>query len=336
MKSCFVISPIGREGSETRQHADDVFDYIIRPAMEDCGIQCRRSDHLHEPGKISEQMFREIYTSDVCVALLTERNPNVYYELALAQAWNRPVIILIEKDDEPPFDIRDQRCVAYDLKPRNLFERVFVNPLIAHLKSLEQLNWKVPSPFGEYGSPTSVESAAVPQFFSRFSHFGGSEHWVATIAAAQQRCDLMSLALDSWKHRHGVVNQLVRGAESGCEVRLLQMHPDNPMLYDFGNGTKAVKYLKPAIQLAAEFYRDLAMKNPRIQFRQIRHGCAHSRIIILDDTAFVCPYLYHSASSPLWRCDSQSILYQTIGTEFDTLWAMNGPDVQLDPGSSHT
>jgi hypothetical protein len=29
MKTCFVISPIGQEGSEIRQAADDLFDLII-------------------------------------------------------------------------------------------------------------------------------------------------------------------------------------------------------------------------------------------------------------------------------------------------------------------
>jgi hypothetical protein len=53
MKRCFVISPIGAEGSTIREHADDVFDYIIKPAMEKCGIQAFRSDHLQEPGRIT-------------------------------------------------------------------------------------------------------------------------------------------------------------------------------------------------------------------------------------------------------------------------------------------
>ena len=34
-KKCFVISPIGPPDSEIREHADDVFEYIIKPAMPD-------------------------------------------------------------------------------------------------------------------------------------------------------------------------------------------------------------------------------------------------------------------------------------------------------------
>src|SRR5579862_8918726 len=130
-KRCFVISPIGAEGSDVREHADDVYDYIIKPAMGACGITAFRSDHLREPGKISEQMFRSLVREDLAIALLTGHNPNVFYELAIAQAAARPVIILLLKGQVLPFDIQDLRCVYYDLKPRNLFENVYVNEIIA-------------------------------------------------------------------------------------------------------------------------------------------------------------------------------------------------------------
>ena len=73
-RRCFVISPIGADGSAVRQHADDVFDYIIKPAVTECGLVAHRSDHLLEPGKISEQMFKEIITGDCCIVFGSEGN----------------------------------------------------------------------------------------------------------------------------------------------------------------------------------------------------------------------------------------------------------------------
>src|SRR6516164_8846630 len=95
-KKCFVISPIGVPGSQIREHADDVFDYFIKPAMEEVGIEPIRGDHLEKPGRITEQMFKEIAAADVCVAVLTGYNPNVFYELAVAQFARKPLIILME------------------------------------------------------------------------------------------------------------------------------------------------------------------------------------------------------------------------------------------------
>src|SRR5262245_4824286 len=101
-KCCFVISPIGQEGTAIRGHADDVLEFIIQPALKkfkekfNIEIDTVRADHIEQTGGITKQMFDEILKADLCVAILTGHNPNVFYELAVAQAAARPVIMLIE------------------------------------------------------------------------------------------------------------------------------------------------------------------------------------------------------------------------------------------------
>ena len=38
MRKCFVVSPIGNEGSEVRKRADQIFKYIIAPVCEETGL----------------------------------------------------------------------------------------------------------------------------------------------------------------------------------------------------------------------------------------------------------------------------------------------------------
>ena len=114
MKRCFVISPIGQEGTPIREHADDVFDFIIKPAMDECGIKPVRSDQMHEPGKISDHMFRAILNEDLCIALLTGFNPNVFYELGLGHALGKPAILITDSAEEVPFDVGALRIIVYD------------------------------------------------------------------------------------------------------------------------------------------------------------------------------------------------------------------------------
>ena len=106
-RRCFVISPIGQPGSEVRKHADYVFKYIIKPAMADCGVDAFRADQVVKIGKISDHMFNAILKEDFAIAVLTDHNPNVFYELAVAQAAARPVIMMIQKGQSIPFDIKD-------------------------------------------------------------------------------------------------------------------------------------------------------------------------------------------------------------------------------------
>jgi hypothetical protein len=141
-KKCFVISPIGEETSPIRRHADEVFEYVIRPALKERDIEAIRSDQIYEPGKISDHMFRAIFGHDLCIAVLTGANPNVYYELAVAQSANRPVIILIEKGQILPFDVKDFRSVEYDLSITSYREKTYINRVGKFLDEIEQRDWR--------------------------------------------------------------------------------------------------------------------------------------------------------------------------------------------------
>ena len=53
IKSCFVISPIGKRGSETRKHADQVYTHIISPITDQLDIVLERSDRIEHSGSIT-------------------------------------------------------------------------------------------------------------------------------------------------------------------------------------------------------------------------------------------------------------------------------------------
>lgn len=146
-KRCFIISPIGREGSETRKHVDDVIDCIIEPALEKFGITGLRADYMDEPGKITSQMIQAILEYDLCIAILTGQNPNVFYELAVAQSASRPIILLNLKGEEIPFDVKDYRVIEYDLEPKQIFNKTWVNKLISSIKKVLSENYEPPGLF---------------------------------------------------------------------------------------------------------------------------------------------------------------------------------------------
>ncbi len=113
-KTCFVISPIGSDESETRRRSDLVLKHVIRPATEECGYRTVRADELDDPGVITSQVIQRIIEDEMVVADLTERNPNVFYELALRHAIRKPLIQLIEKGESIPFDVAGMRTISVD------------------------------------------------------------------------------------------------------------------------------------------------------------------------------------------------------------------------------
>lgn len=57
-----------------------------------------------------------IYSADVIIADLTGLNANVFYELGLAHAMNKNVVIITQDIEELPFDIRPYRANQYSMQ----------------------------------------------------------------------------------------------------------------------------------------------------------------------------------------------------------------------------
>ena len=113
-KICFVIAPIGEPDSDTRKRSDQILRHIIRPAVEARGYTAIRADEISEPGIITSQVIQHVVDDLLVVADLTERNPNVFYELAVRHAIRKPFIQIIDKGENIPFDVVATRTVFVD------------------------------------------------------------------------------------------------------------------------------------------------------------------------------------------------------------------------------
>ena len=45
---------------------------------------------------------------------MTDRNPNVFYELGIAHALQKEVVLITQDINDVPFDLRHFRCVVYE------------------------------------------------------------------------------------------------------------------------------------------------------------------------------------------------------------------------------
>ena len=141
-----------RGGSDTRKRADIVFHSIIEPALTKCNLHPVRSDQIDEPGLISSEMYRRILGDEICIVVLTDWNPNVFYELAIAHAAARPVVSLIEQGQKPPFDIQDHRHVEYDPTDEAALQKA-ADIVVKHVTALVQSTASPSVPFNSALSP---------------------------------------------------------------------------------------------------------------------------------------------------------------------------------------
>ena len=118
MPICFIICAIGANGSETREHADDLFEEISA-ALEPCGVDAMRGDHNLDTKQVDSDVIERIQNAELCIADLSEDNVNVYYELGRRDETGKP-IILVRRRGLPalPVDIAGRRFIEYEIESR--------------------------------------------------------------------------------------------------------------------------------------------------------------------------------------------------------------------------
>ena len=102
----FVIMPFDDE-------FNSVYEQFIRPTFEEQGFVVLRTDDILNQQHILKDIIDQIEKSDLIVADLTSTNPNVFYELGLAHAFRKRVILLTQSIEEVPFDLQGYRLVVY-------------------------------------------------------------------------------------------------------------------------------------------------------------------------------------------------------------------------------
>jgi nucleoside 2-deoxyribosyltransferase len=111
-KKGFVIMPFRKE-TETDRNLQRMYQLAIKPALELEGYECIRADEIQEQGLVLEHIVQAIDSADVVIADLTNDNPNVMYELGLAHARSKPVIMIAQNPEKAPFDLKAYRIVKY-------------------------------------------------------------------------------------------------------------------------------------------------------------------------------------------------------------------------------
>lgn len=113
-RKCFIITPIGNDGSETFRKAKGVIDSVLKPILSDYEFDdIKPAYEINVSGMINTQIINRIVEDDLVIANLTGNNPNVMYELCLRHVVAKPIIHICEKGTILPFDIKDSRTIFY-------------------------------------------------------------------------------------------------------------------------------------------------------------------------------------------------------------------------------
>ena len=183
----FVVMPFGTKTDADGQEIqfNEVYQRLIRPALERAGLKAFRADEEQRAGDIRADMFQELLLADLVLADISIDNPNVWYELGVRHALRSRGVVLISGGRTPKaFDIYTDRKLRYNLvngvpDPAHLKDDL--NALVAMLTST-MTSWR-----GRTVSPvyTLLPNLEEPQW-KKLRVGGVCEYWDT---------------FDSWKRR---------------------------------------------------------------------------------------------------------------------------------------
>ena len=325
-KKCFVISPIGDEGSEIRKHADVVFDCIIQPACNDKfkvgheTYEAERGDHKTAPGKITDQIYEDILNSDLIVTVLTNNNPNVYYELAVAQAAAKPVILLLEKGFTPPFDIKDHRIIYYDFDPHSIFQGQYAESLSKAIMALESRRGRPVVPFAPELAPLGDPMQNIGDRFS-----SAEDEVLNIVSKANDYLRIMGFTLMGWTmNEHFIEGLGALAPDLPRGIQVLIVSSKNPSFKLAMKGDDQIRVATESANRAPETWRKV-LDNLPVRQKEIRISENRNigyQVVLNENEAVIVPYLVSrdTVRGPYVFAKRGSSYYETIQEEFRYRW----------------
>lgn len=249
-KSCFVISPIGEEHSDTRRRADQVLKHLIRPAVEFCGYKAVRADEIDKPGLITSQVIQCVANDELVIADLTETNPNVFYELAVRHAIRKPLIQIIQKGERIPFDVGGMRTIHFDHQDLDSVAEA-KDSIIAQINELETNPDEIETPISVSIELQKLRQSDDPDDRNYADLLAAISDMRADMQVSGPNLDEMSDVIS-----RRVTNRLLDEGHSRSIFNNKRVRPGmlEEMMMDLGNKVKNLI----AIALSASLYKDIA------------------------------------------------------------------------------
>jgi hypothetical protein len=105
----FIVMAFGQPWS------DDVHTKLFKPGINDAGFVESRGDSIVRVGDLSTNVWTRITQAGLIVAEVSVPNPNVYYEIGLADALGKPIFLFKQRGVTLPADFGGVHYYEYDL-----------------------------------------------------------------------------------------------------------------------------------------------------------------------------------------------------------------------------
>ena len=220
--NCFVIMPFSSDFNH-------YYSEILKPTIEKCELTSIRADEIYGIKPIIDDIAECIINAEIIIADVTDKNPNVNYELGMAHTLRKNVIIISQRVEDIPFDYRHIRAIIYDIKKAN-WDTKLKYELTKTIKSVLS------------GTSESYSIKAIEEFYKKSSinNTWGLKEVFETRQKMNVRLnevwendlrnslDIIGFGLKSF--RDAKTSSVIEKVKKGLKIRILTINPFSPFV----------------------------------------------------------------------------------------------------------
>ena len=120
MNTCFVMQPFDQGVFDQR------YEDVIKPAIRNAGLEAYRVDQDPKVSIPIKEIENGIREATICLAEITDDNPNVWFELGYAIACRKQVVLICseERSSKFPFDVQHRTIIKYQTGSRQVLDKL--------------------------------------------------------------------------------------------------------------------------------------------------------------------------------------------------------------------
>lgn len=187
--TCGLIMPIATNEVGTAEHWLQVRK-IINDALIDTGLKIKMVSESDEVNVIHQNIVANIYTNEIIVCDVSSRNPNVMFELGMRLTFDKPVVIIKDRETPFSFDVGNIQHLEY---PRTLnyveiqkFQQDLKNKVLSTLEASKENGY---SPFLKHYKITQVSKVETEVV-------GREDYMISAINELRKSVDRINYDLD--------------------------------------------------------------------------------------------------------------------------------------------
>ena len=177
-KTVFVAMPFSSTATCTEAEWLEIYENVFVPAVEGAGYQCQRA--APSVGSLIVSIVEKLRFANIVLADVTDRNPNVFYELGVRHALSKRTIITAQSTDHIPSDLRGYWHLVYGTSPGKV--SAFRKDLARIISEIEAAPEKSDNPVSDFldreqlGVSRQLNSENVKSLSALHTEFTGNSY----------------------------------------------------------------------------------------------------------------------------------------------------------------